>query len=173
MRLESRFFGNISFLPGMFLCCGTVGGIFQFEADAQTVVCVIRTDYSEPSDFSGMGHMLSDAGADVIVADPDYSQDLPGLFGKFAQVDLVGKLLAADQFGRNRKVFGDDFIDFLFYCGNLLVRRRTGELIVAFGFLFFNMGVFGPPATEHADHRLVQDVFGRVHGRVFLFVVAV
>ena len=68
---------------------------------------------------------------------------------------------------------GNHFIYLCLDGGQLLGGRLRRQLIVALAFLPLDMGIAGTRTAEHFHHCSVQNMFGRVHGRILLFVMSV
>ena len=67
----------------------------------------------------------------------------------------------------------DDFVHGRLNLCDLRVRGAGIQQVIALGLFPFDVRIAGPRAAEQTDHRSVQDMLRRVHGRVLLLVVGI
>lgn len=117
--------------------------------------------------------MPPDAEAFVIVADLDHAHRVGGILRQPSQVETVASLGLRNILRCHGQMFLNDSIDGLFDLPNLVVGGRLRQFEIEFAFLFLDVSRDGTTAPEEAYHRLINDVFGRVHGGIFFFIVLV
>ena len=117
--------------------------------------------------------MPPDAEAFVIVADLDHAHRVGGILRQPSQVETVASLGLRDILRCHGQMFLNDSIDSLFDLPNLVVGGRLRQFEIEFAFPFLDVSRDGTTAPEKAYHCLINDVFGRVHGGIFFFIVLV
>ena len=117
--------------------------------------------------------MRADAGTHIIIAHAHQSQRVRGLIGQALQADLGRHFVAGDKFVRDGQMGVYHLVYTACNLFHLLGRGLCRQLIVYLTLLAFYVCVVGTLASEHPHHRLVQNVLGSVHGRVFRLIVVV
>ncbi len=129
----------------------------------------LRGDDLEAADLRRGADVSAAARAGIIIPDPDDPDRLAGVFRKFLEVEPPARLLFPDILFCHREIERDDLIDLSLNGSNLQGRQRPVKVVVALGFLLFNVGAERPSPVEHPHHGLVQDMLRRMHTRVVLF----
>ena len=114
-------------------------------------------------DFGRVLDVRPDAGTSVVIADADDAERLAGVGGELAQIDNGGRLVARHELNSYGQVAVDDLVHAPLYLLHHLGRGLFRQLIVALALFPFDMRILRARATEHADHRLVQNMFRRMH----------
>ena len=135
----------------------------DFEADSPPSVGEVMREYPEVPDLRGVGDMGPDAGAGVVVPDPDYAEGLRDILRQFAQVHYRTGFCQGHELYRDRQAGCDYLVDLVLDGLNLFRGGALRQQIVAFALLALNMGVTRAGTAEHPHHRLVEDMFRRVH----------
>ena len=117
--------------------------------------------------------MPPDAEAFVIVADLDHAHRVGGILRQPSQVETVASLGLSDVLRCHGQMFLNDMIDALLDLPNRVVGGRLREFEIELTLLFLDVSRNGTTAPEEANHRLIDNVFGRVHGGIFFFIVLV
>ena len=147
--------------------------VFQLEADPPAAVGEVVGDNPEAAYLGGVGYMGPYAGAGIVIAYTDYPEGLRDILRQLAQVYYSTGLCQRHEFYRDWQAGCDYLVDLVLDCLHLLRSRAFGEQVVALALLALYMGVARTGTAEHPHHRLVEDMFCRVHRRVFLLVVRV
>lgn len=123
--------------------------------------------------LGGVFNVRTNASASIVVADQDQPQRLAGIGRQFAEVHQFGGFFVRYEARCDGQMPVDDGIDLCLDGRDLFVGRASGQLVVALALLSLDMSVARTRATEHPHHRLVEDMLGRMHRRILLFVVLV
>lgn len=135
----------------------------DLEADSPPSVGEVMREYPEVPDLRGIGDVGPDAGAGVVVPDPDYAEGLRDIFRQLAQVDYRTGLRHRNELNGDRQGGRYHFIDLVLDGLDLLRSGALRQQIVAFALLPLDMGVARAGTAEHPHHRLVEDMFRRMH----------
>ena len=127
----------------------------------------------EMSDFRSVIDMRSDTRANVIISDADNTQCVACVFRQLAKIDDLLGFRFRYKFDCNRQMPVDHLIYPAFHLCHYFGCRFFRQLVVTFTLFPFYMCILRTRATEHTDHRLIQDMFCRMHRRIFGFVVLV
>ena len=131
------------------------------------------TDDFECSYLGGILDMATDAEALVVIAHLDYAHRLGCILRQASQIETIASFGLGYVLGGYGQMFLDDSIDtdldllYLFFCG------RLRQLEIEFALFLFDMCRYGTTTPEEANHRLIDDVLGGVHGWIFFFVMLV
>ena len=117
--------------------------------------------------------MPPNAEAFVIVADLDHAHRVGGILRQPSQIESVASFVLRDILRCHGQMFLNDTIDGLLDLPNLVVGGRLREFEIELTLLFLDVSRDGTTAPEKAYHCLINDVFGRVHGGIFFFIVLV
>jgi len=135
----------------------------DLEADSPPAVGEVVGDNPEAAYLGGVGYVGPDAGACVVVPDPDYPEGLRDILRQLAQVDYRACLRQRYELNGDRQGSRYHLIDLVLNGLDLLLSGALRQQIVAFALLPLDMGVARAGTAEHPHHRLVEDMFGRVH----------
>ena len=135
----------------------------DLEADSPPSVGEVMREYPEVPDLRGIGDVGPDAGAGVVVPDPDYPEGLRDILRQLAQVDYRACLRQRHELNGDRQGCRYHLIDLVLNGLDLLRSGALRQQIVAFALLPLDMGVARAGTAEHPHHRLVEDVLGGVH----------
>lgn len=144
-----------------------------FEHDAEGAVVVAGAGDAERPDLCCGGYVLTNAGADVVVADVDKAESLAGILGQFVQLYAFGNLVAGHEDVTDGEVLGDEFVHLAFNLCHLAGGGTGGQEEVDLGLLTFDMCILGALTAKHPYHGLVQQMFGGVAGTMLVLVVLV
>ena len=117
--------------------------------------------------------MCTGAEAFVVVADAYDADGVGGSFGEAAHVEAVNGFALGDEFFGYGYVFGYYGIDVVFKRFQLFRSQSSFHMIVEFGFLALYVGAEGSAAAVAACYLTVEEMFGGVHGWIFLLVMLV
>ncbi len=123
--------------------------------------------------LGGVSNVRTNASASIVVADQNQPQCLAGIGGQFAEIHQLGGFFVRYEARCDGQMPVDDGIDLRLDGRHLFIGRAGGQLVVALALLALDMSVARTRATEHPHHRLVEDMLGRMHRRILLFVVLV
>ena len=153
--------------------CRLFCGLVELEDDALHAIAVAAAGDVEAADFGGAAHVGSGAKTAVVVADANDSDGVGGSFGKAAHVEaLHGFSLSEVRLG-HFDIGTYDRVDVVLERLDLLGSQGAGHVIVEFRLLALHMGAESAAAAKAPGHLAVDDMLGRVHRGIFLFVVVV
>lgn len=107
--------------------------------------------------------MLADAGADIIISYPHQSQGGRSILWQLLKRHLCWHVISCYELHRHRQILLDDFIDTHLNLLYLFDRRTDSQLIVELALLALHMRITRARTPKHPDHRLVEDMLGRMH----------
>jgi hypothetical protein len=129
---------------------------------------ILKTPFSKL--VTGKINMRTDTRAGVIISYADDPNRIPCIFRKPAEIELLFGLVSGDEVLGHRQVRPDHFIHLRHDPIDLLFRKRPVKVVITLRFFLLNVRAETTTATQKPDHRLIEDVFRRVHPGVdFLF----
>ena len=114
--------------------------------------------------------MGPDAGAAVVITDAYNPDLLTAVRGQPGKIEPAFSGPPGDKFFLDRKTGCDHRVYLFFDPADFRRAQLACEVVVALGFLSFNVSTETPPGSKKPDHGLVEDVLGRVHVRIELFL---
>ena len=115
--------------------------------------------------------MLANAGTEVEVSDANETDNAGIVVGQTGEVDTFGQIVSINQFAGHRQVLFNQFIHPPFHLSFFLPCGFAFEGIADFALLALDVCIGGPLTAKHSYHHLIEEMFGRVCGRKFVFIV--
>ena len=149
--------------------------LHNLEADAEGVFLLVPVgaEELEAAYLRGGADVLADAGTDIVIADTDETDGLGGVGREAVEGDIIGEIIAGDKLKRHRQVVGYELVHAALYLTLVLARGLLIDMEAHLALLSLYMGIERTTAVEHANHRLIEQMFSGVGWWELFFVVLV
>ena len=131
----------------------------------------VGTQHFEAPYLRRRAHMLADAGADIVIADAHQSDSVAGITRQTVELHVERNLIARDKLEGHGQVFVNQLVHPPFNLTLLLTAGLMVQVEAHLALLSLHMGIITALTSEDTNHRLVEQMLGRVGRGKLLLVV--
>ena len=143
------------------------------DAEGAFLLVPVGAEELETTYLRGGTDVLANAGADVVIANTDKTDGLRGIGWQAVERDIIREIVARDKLEGHRQVIGYQLVHAALYLALVLARGLLIEMETHLALLALYMGIERTTAGEHANHRLIEQMFSGMGWWELFFVVLV